>query len=119
LKNNMLEYIFAFIVGGLITTLIIVFENSNHPTLSRLATLFPVFTWLSYLFIGKFHGAREVVSHSKFVLWGTIFCWLPYMLVIIYFSPKIGPTKAIILAVTAFIILAIFYIYAVKSFKIF
>jgi len=115
----MFNYIFSFILGGLITTSIIAFENSGHPLISRLAALFPVFTWLSYLFIGKLQGPKEVALHSKFVLLGTIFCWIPYMLIIIYLSPKIGATKTIILAILSFIVLAIIYIYIIKTFKLF
>ncbi|OGI15567.1 MAG: hypothetical protein A2Z52_02430, partial [Candidatus Moranbacteria bacterium RBG_19FT_COMBO_42_6] len=93
----MAEYIFAFLIGGTITVAITYFEASGWPTLSRLAALFPVFTWLSYLFIGKLAGPESVSKHALFVLLGTIVAWLPYMLVIYYFSPKIGSMPSIFL----------------------
>ena len=51
-----MEYIFAFFVGGAITVLVTYFEASGFPLLSRLAALFPIFTWLSYIFIGNLSG---------------------------------------------------------------
>jgi uncharacterized membrane protein (GlpM family) len=104
------EYIFAFFVGGAITAAITYLEASGLPLLSRLAALFPIFTWLSYLFIGKIAGPEAVSKHALFVLLGTLFAWLPYMFVIYYFSPKIGPTSAILLGLTVFIILAMVFI---------
>ena len=66
----MFQYIFTFIVGGIITTSIVYFESGGFPLLSRLAALVPVFTWLSYLFIGEISGPKEVSSHALFVLLG-------------------------------------------------
>ncbi len=111
----MIEYIFAFLVGGIITTLIIFLEVAGFPTLSRLAALFPIFTWLSYLFIGRISGGSEVSRHSLFVLLGTLVAWIPYMLVIYFLSPRIGPTKAIILALVLFIILALLFTHLYKG----
>lgn len=106
----MSEYIFAFFAGGAITVAITYFEASGYPLLSRLAALFPVFTWLSYLFIGRIAGPDAVSKNALFVLWGTIFAWLPYMFVIYYFAPRIGSTRAVALALAVFIILAIIFI---------
>lgn len=105
----MMDYIFAFLAGGSITALIIYFEASGFTLLSRLAALFPIFTWLSYLFIGKLTGGEEVSRHALFVLLGTIFAWVPYMLTIYFFAPKIGSVKAIFLALFIFIVLAIIF----------
>ena len=100
-----IEYIFAFLVGGLITVAITYFETSGFPLLSRLAALFPVFTWLSYLFIGKLSGPDAVSRHSLFVLLGTIAAWIPYMFTIYYFAPKIGSTRAILLGILVFFVI--------------
>ncbi len=103
-------YFFSFLIGGLITLAIVYFEASGQPLISRLAALFPVFTWLSYLFIGKLSGPEAVSKHSLFVLLGTIICWIPYMLAIWYLAPKIGSTKAIISGVVIFLVLALIFV---------
>jgi uncharacterized membrane protein (GlpM family) len=108
-------YFFSFVVGGVVTTLIVYFEASGQPLLSRLAALFPIFTWLSYLFIGKLSGGESISSHSLFVLLGTLFSWVPYMLVIYFLAPKIGSAKAVLLAVGVFLVLALIFI---KIYKI-
>lgn len=110
----MLDYILSFLIGGTVTTLIIYFENSGHPLLSRLAALFPVFTWLSYLFIGKLAGAQEVARHSLFVLLGTLCAWVPYMLTIYFFAPRLGTAKAVLLGIFIFIIIASIFIHFYK-----
>ena len=106
----MTEYIIAFIVGGFITAAITYLETSGFSLLSRLAALFPVFTWISYLFIGRISGAEAVSRHSLFVLLGTIVAWIPYMIVIHFFAPRIGSTRAIILAIAVFLVLAVIFI---------
>ena len=104
------EYIFSFLLGGIITLAITYLEASGFPTLSGLAALFPIFTWVSYLFIGKLGGAEIVSQHSLFVLLGTIFAWIPYMLIIYYFAPKIGVLKSILFGLIVFFILALIFI---------
>lgn len=112
---NLSQYIFAFLAGGAVTVAITYFETSGFPLISRLAALFPIFTWLSYLFIGKLAGGRAVSQHALFVLLGTIVAWLPYMFAIYYFAPKIGATKAVLLGIVIFVILAVLFI---KFYKI-
>ena len=105
------KYLLYFIAGGVITTAIVALEESGMPLLSRLAALFPVFTWLAYLFIGQSGTAQQVADHAKFVLIGTIISWIPYMLSIIYFSPKLGVYKSIALSIAIFIIIALIFTY--------
>lgn len=111
----MFQYIFTFIVGGAVTTAIVYFEASGFPLLSRLAALVPVFTWLAYLFIGNISGPKEVSSHALFVLLGTLVAWVPYMLMIYFFAPRIGSIKAILLGILVFLILATIFIKYYKA----
>ncbi len=106
------RYGIYFIIGGLLTTTIVGLEEFGSTVWSRLAALFPVFTWLAYLIIGSYGGTgQQVAAHAKFVLIGTIFCWIPYMFTIIYLSPKIGVQKGVLSAVGVFIVLAVIFTY--------
>jgi len=107
--NNNIVYIFAFIVGGLITLTITYFQMNGSPLVSRLMTLFPVFTWLSYIFIGYVSSSKAVASNARFVLLGTLFCWVPYMLAIYFFAPKIGTAWALVTGITTFLCLAFIF----------
>jgi uncharacterized membrane protein (GlpM family) len=111
--------IIYFLTGGIFTTLIVVLEENNQPLLSGLATLIPVFTLVAYLFIGQTQGGDAVSRHAWFVLIGTIISWIPYMIAVAYLSPKIGSSKAILIGLTVFFILAILYISLVARFKLF
>ena len=105
------DYILYFVTGGIITTAIVALEESGMPLLSRLAALFPVFTWIAYLFLGQSESGQQIAEHAKFVLLGTIVSWIPYMLTIIYFAPRIDVTQAILLAVGVFIVVASLFSY--------
>ncbi|MBI4447435.1 hypothetical protein HY643_00490 [Candidatus Woesearchaeota archaeon] len=111
-----IKYLLYFITGGIITTAIVALEESGMPLLSRLAALFPVFTWISYLFIGQFGSAQQVANHARFVLIGTIVSWTPYMISIIYFAPKIGVYKSIAVSILIFVIAALIFSYAYFKF---
>ena len=115
----MKNIIIYFISGGAFVTLIVLLEQSGFRLLSGLATLIPVFTLISYIFIGESEGGFAVSKHSQFVLWGTIFSWIPYMIAIAYLSPKIGPINAIIVGMTVFFVLAIVFLLITYHFKLF
>lgn len=108
-----------FITGGLFTTLIVALAESNHRTLSGLATLMPVFTLVAYFFIGNSQGGAAVGKHSWFVLVGTLVSWVPYMVVVALLSPKIGSNKAILIGLATFFVLALAYLAVVSRFKLF
>ncbi|MDD5454111.1 MAG: GlpM family protein [Candidatus Ratteibacteria bacterium] len=101
------NYIIYFVTGGLVTVVIVALESSGHKTLSGLATLIPVFTLVAYFFIGKISGGSAVSQHAKFVLAGTLISWVPYMLTVAYFAPRLGPYKAILIGLAIFFVLAI------------
>ena len=105
--SNLIIY---FVTGGLVTTLIVVLEQTGKRTLSELATLMPVFTLVAYFFIGQTKGGQAVGQHARFVLVGTLISWVPYMLAVAYLAPKIGPNKAILAGLAVFFVLALVYI---------
>ena len=116
---NFKSIIIYFITGGLFTTLIVVLEENSFRLLSGLATLIPVFTLVSYIFIGQAKGGLAVGQHSKFVLIGTLISWVPYMLTVAYFAPKIGPQKAIVYGMIVFFVLATAYLLLVGKYNLF
>jgi uncharacterized membrane protein (GlpM family) len=108
--------IIYFVTGGLVTTIIVVLEQTGKRTLSELATLIPVFTLVAYFFIGQTKGGQAVGRHAKFVLVGTLISWVPYMLVVAYLAPKIGPNRAILAGLAVFFVLALIYIWVANHF---
>jgi len=114
--KNMLIYFFT---GGIVTVLIVWLEQSGYRLLSGLAALMPVFTLVSYIFIGETEGGTAVAKHSMFVLVGTLVSWVPYMLVISFLAPKIGPYKAIAAGMAVFFVLAATFVFIVGRFGYF
>ena len=116
----MKSIIIYFLTGGIITVLIVLLEKSGYRLLSGLFTLMPVFTLVSYIFIGEGKGGGVAVGkHSQFVLIGTILTWIPYMVVIGYLAPKIGAPKAIAIGMGVFSILALIFVGVVDKFNLF
>jgi len=113
----MKSIIIYFLTGGIVTVLIVLLEKSGYRLLSGLATLMPVFTLVSYIFIGEAQGGVAVSKHSQFVLVGTLVTWVPYMLVIGFLSPKIGAYKAIAIGMGVFAVLALLFVYFVGRYN--
>ena len=109
---SLIRYAIYFIIGGIVTVTIVGFEEFGSPLISRLAAIFPVFTWLAYLIIGQLGSGKDVAQHATFVLFGTIVSWIPYMATIIWLSPKIGVQRAVLCAIGVFLIMAFIFIYA-------
>lgn len=106
----MIQYLLAFVAGGTMTLGVVALEINGFTLLSRLAALFPVITWIGYLFIGDSIGGEQAVSkHALFVVLGTLVAWVPYMLILYYFSPKIGVHRAIAFGLVVFVILALLF----------
>jgi uncharacterized membrane protein (GlpM family) len=113
----MKSIIIYFLTGGIVTVLIVLLEKSGYRLLSGLATLMPVFTLVSYIFIGESQGGVAVSKHSQFVLVGTLVTWVPYMLVIGFLAPKMGAYKAIAVGMGVFTILALMFVYIVGRYN--
>jgi uncharacterized membrane protein (GlpM family) len=105
------DYLIYFLTGGIVTVIIVAFEQNGSRILSGFATLMPVFTLVAYFFIGQSKGGGVAVGqHAWFVLIGTIVSWVPYMVVVATFAPRIGANKAIIAGLVVFAIFSITYI---------
>ena len=111
--------IINFLVGGTVTALIVGLEESGRRTWSGLAALVPVFTLVSYIFIGASKDALAVSQHSKFVLVGTLVSWVPYMAAVALLAPRVGTNRAIGLALAVFFALAGGYVGVVERYGLF
>ncbi|MDR3642198.1 MAG: hypothetical protein P4L74_01050 [Candidatus Doudnabacteria bacterium] len=113
------EFLLYFFTGGIVTVIIVGLEESGLRLWSGLATLIPVFTLVSYFFIGNSSGGLAVSQHSKFVLIGTLVSWVPYMLAIAILAPKIGSNRAIAWGLVIFFILALGFLFVVDRYRLF
>lgn len=104
------DYIIYFLTGGIVTVIIVAFEENGSFLISGFATLMPVFTLVAYIFIGETKGGAAVGRHAWFVLIGTIVSWVPYMVVVATLAPHIGANKAIVAGLIVFAVFSITYI---------
>lgn len=112
----MKDGIIYFLVGGTVTALIVLLEQSGNRLLSGLATLIPVFTLVAYFFIGESGNGVAVSQHAWLVLVGTLVSWVPYMIAVALLAPRIGPSKAILVGLAIFFVLAVVYLSAVRRY---
>jgi len=113
------SYLIYFLTGGIFTVLIVALEENGVRLLSGFATLMPVFTLVAYFFIGESKGGAVVGQHAWFVLVGTIASWVPYMIVVALFAPKIGAKLAIAAGLATFFIFAAVYLGIVYHYHLF
>jgi uncharacterized membrane protein (GlpM family) len=113
------SYSIYFLTGGIFTVLIVALEESGFRLLSGFATLVPVFTLVAYIFIGEASGGIAVGQHAWFVLAGTLVSWVPYMILVAYLAPKIGPKYAIATGLLGFFVCAAIYLVIVYHFRLF
>jgi len=107
----LLEYLLYFAAGGSIVTLVVYLAKQGHPFLSGIALVFPSVTMLSFYFIGRTTGSAAVVESARSALFATFIVWVPYMLVIIYLTPRFGVNSALALGVLLFLVLTFLWIY--------
>ncbi len=112
----MTNIIIYFVTGGIVTTAIVLLEESGLRLLSGLATLMPVFTLIAYLFIGESRGGIDLSQHAQLVLIGTLVSWVPYMLVIIWLAPHVNTYKAVGAGLAVFFVLAISFLLSSQHF---
>lgn len=116
---NIKEFLLYFFTGGIVTVLIVWLEESGLRWWSGVAALMPIFTLVSYIFIGNSKGGAAVGQHSKFVLVGTLVSWVPYMITIAILAPRIGSNKAIILGMFVFFVLVLAFVFLVDKYHLF
>jgi uncharacterized membrane protein (GlpM family) len=116
---NVKNILIYFITGGVVTTLIVMLEESGLRIWSGLATLMPVFTLISYFFIGHSRGGNALGQHAWFVLVGTLVAWVPYMVTVALLSPHMPSNKAIGIGLGVFLFLAAMYLLVVSKYHLF
>jgi uncharacterized membrane protein (GlpM family) len=108
-----------FITGGVVTTLIVALEQRGWRLWSGLAALMPVFTLISYLFIGQSRGGRALSQHAWLVLVGSLVAWVPYMATVALLSPHMSGARSIGIGLVVFFALATVYLLIVARFHLF
>ncbi len=94
-----------FLAGGLTVSAGVLLGNSANSALSGLALMFPSVTVVSYYFIGKSMGTEIATASIKSTIATALIAWLPYMLVLLYLTPKMGVNKAMFFGVLTFLII--------------
>ena len=106
-----LDYFLYFLIGGSIVSLTVFLAKQGYPLLSGIALIFPSYTLLSFLLIGRNVGNAAVIESAKSALLCTFIAWVPYVLIIIYLTQKWGLNNALIIGVSIFLVITLIWIY--------
>jgi len=102
----MLRYLLYFLVGGFVVTAVTALAERGQPLLAGVVAIFPSITLVTFYFIGKTAGDLAVSLTAKSCLL-SIFVWIPYVLAVIWLSPRLGTNKALAIGVLIYAVLAI------------
>ena len=106
-----------FLAGGLTVCGGVLLANSGNPMLSGLALMFPSVTVVSYYFISKSVSSEVVTASMKSTIASALIAWLPYMLVMLYLTPKMGLNKAMFFGILTFLIIGAVWITVNSKYK--
>jgi len=94
-----------FLAGGLTVSAGILLASSGNSLLSGIALMFPSVTAVSFYFIGKSVSPEVTTASIKSTIASAFIAWLPYMLVLLYLTPKMGLNKAMFFGISTFLII--------------
>lgn len=112
----MLNAVIYFVTGGVVTTAIVLLEQSGYRLLSGLATLVPVFTLIAYFFVGESRGGKALSQHAELVLVGTLIAWVPYMVTVIVMAPHFSTYRSIGAGLLVFFVCATVFLLLTQRF---
>ena len=107
----MLRYLAYFLMGGLTVTLVVLLAEMSHPFLSGMAIVFPAVTVISFYFIGRAAGPEAVTVTARSALYTSAVVWVPYILTVIYFAPRVGVNRAILMGIGVFLAVGSLWVY--------
>lgn len=104
------RYLFYFLIGGIVVTLVTYFANQAKGLLSAFIANLPTITLVTFLTIYFTSGQEMVISYAKGLMI-MLFPWLLYILAIIFPTPRFGFLPSLIIGLllylsTAFLILS-------------
>ncbi len=102
---EILNILLYFIVGGSAVTAAVLLAEAGNPFLSALAILFPGTSLVSYYFIGKIVGAEAVAISVKSTIVSAFIVWMPYLITLMYLTPRLGIERALIVGVIVFLVM--------------
>ncbi|PIN81178.1 hypothetical protein COV13_02075 [Candidatus Woesearchaeota archaeon CG10_big_fil_rev_8_21_14_0_10_32_9] len=110
----MIEYFLYFLVGGTIVTASVILAQIGHPLLAGVLMFLPNMSLVGFYFINKTSGSTAVLTTVKSSLLGTIFIWPIYMLALLYFIPKFGVNKALLISLGIVLVFALIFVLVCK-----
>jgi|GEM_PF-144842 uncharacterized membrane protein (GlpM family) len=92
-----------FIIGGIVVSATVLIGSEGKGLLAAFIALFPSVTFTTFLIIYLESGLDATLSYAKGLALLTP-AWILYLLVFIFFLPKVGFAQAMALGVSLYII---------------
>jgi uncharacterized membrane protein (GlpM family) len=108
-----IKYLFYFITGGTIVSIVTYFASHAKGLLAAFIANLPVITLITFLTIYFESGQKDVVSYAEGLII-MLFPWLAYIFTIIFLSKRIGFIPSLIMGISFYLAIA-YLILSVKK----
>ena len=105
----MIKYLLYFLISGSIITGAALLAEIGHPFIGGILMVLPNLSLVGFYFINKATGLAPVMITLKSSLLGTIIVWPIYMGTLLYFIPKVGVNKSLVLGVVVSLVMAVVF----------
>lgn len=92
-----------FIVGGIVVSATVFIGSEGKGLLAAFIALFPSVTVTTFLIIYLESGLSATLSYAKGLVLLTP-AWILYLLIFIYFMPRIGFAEAMVLGISLYVV---------------
>ncbi len=112
--KKVIKYILYFLIsGGIITGSAFLAERSG-PVIASILLVLPNVSLVAFYFINRASGLLKTIQVIKVSFLSTMLVWPFYALCLLYFAPKLGVNKALLLSALATALVSIGFIYFCK-----
>lgn len=104
------KYLIYFLLGGAITSAVTYLANNSRGLFAAFIGTLPIISIITFVIIYFNTGQHAVLSFARGLI-VMIFPWMAFILSIIYFTPKLNFTYALLIGLSLQLILAFLIMY--------
>jgi len=101
-----LKYVFYFLIGGIVISVVTYFASHARPLLAAFLANMPVITLVTFLTIYYEGGQKVIVPYAKGLVM-MMLPWLMYVFTIIFLTPRLGFLPSLTTGLALYVVFAL------------
>ncbi len=101
-----LKYVFYFLVGGVVISVVTYFASHSRPLLGAFLANMPVITLVTFLTIYNEAGQKAIVPYAKGLVM-MMLPWFSYIAAVIFLTPRFGFLPSLTTGFTLYVVFAL------------